>query len=203
MDLRLKYKAEQETFLEAQIREIGPSDTDNDEDTMTAEGSQSEASNRKYEHHIRGVKRPVCRRAFTWIYCMGQDRYAKLKGRIQSGVEYVRLEQPGRPQDIRTLVAIEWMDCFFKANAERLPNRDIFNLSDNYTKFEVYTEYKDKQKEGKCSAVSYTSFTRIWDTDFPKVKIPATNRFSACKVCAETKEKIKSALTPQVRGTPL
>lgn len=85
---------------------------------------------------------------------MGQDRYANLRRRIETGAVYNRLPCPGRPPDIRKLVATEWMDIFFKNTAECQPNRDIFNLPDNYLKIEVFTEYKEKQKEGKGSAIS-------------------------------------------------
>src|SRR5450759_3368139 len=72
-------------------------------------------------------------------------------------------------------------------NVESLPNKDHFHLLDNWTKFEVFEALKNESMLREATSMTYSWFCRIWNLEFPRVRIPKRSRFSTCAPCIEFK----------------
>ena len=103
------------------------------------------------------------------IFCrIRNDTYSKDKSTIQ-------------------LALVQWLNDFFMTNVESLPNKDIFHLPDNWTKLEVFEAFKLESSTREEASLTYSWFCRIWNVEFPRVRIPARSRFSTCGPCTEFK----------------
>lgn len=73
------------------------------------------------------------------------------------------------------------------------------------TKSDYYREYEAEAKGNHCQtegkeAVKLQTFLQIWRLEFPHLKIPIQKRLGKCKVCADLKEKLAAAQTPEDRA---
>jgi hypothetical protein len=145
----------------------------------------------------------VCRQAFKAVFCVGNDRIARIAK--ANGGDVLRLDLVGRPRNMKTLVLIEWLRDFFKTRVESLPNKNILHLPDNYTKWEICKLFNSQYgTRDETTKVQYEAFTRIWRQNFPHVKIPPVSRFSACADCEEFKTIRDKAISNVEKGmTPL
>ena len=64
------------------------------------------------------------------------------------------------------------------------------------TKSDYYREYVSEIKD----AVKLQTFLQIWRQEFPNLKIPRQKRLGKCKICADLKEKLAAAQTPEERA---
>ena len=76
---------------------------------------------------------------------------------------------------------------FFLTNMEGLRNKDILHLPDNWTKLEVFEAFKMESSLHEETSLTYSWFCRIWNSEFPRVRIPKRSRFSTCAPCTEFK----------------
>ena len=60
-------------------------------------------------------------------------------------------------------------------------------MSDNFTRHEVYQEYKDDMLLQDVPYVHYRHFNRLWRLQFNNVIIPRKVRMGVCSVCASLK----------------
>ena len=97
--------------------------------------------------------------------------------------------------------AISWMERYFRLNTDVMPTSGKLHLMDNYTRFEVYTLYKDDMLDSCQQFTSYSHFTRLWKNFFNNVKIPRKIRMGVCSVCANLKSKRQNAQCSTERGT--
>ena len=72
-------------------------------------------------------------------------------------------------------MAVSWMENYFAMN-EVLPTLGKMHLMDNYTRYEVFTLYKDDMLESNEQFASYSHFSRLWKNFFNNLKIPKTVR---------------------------
>ncbi len=125
-----------------------------------------------------------CRTGFKKLFSVGNNRLQRVShgmfSRFQKDV--FRKEKSGNH-----LSLVEWLKDFFKTNVESLPNKDIFHLPDNWTKLEVFDAFQNDSKMRKETSVTYSYFCRIWEKEFPRVRIPKRSRFSTCAPCTEFK----------------
>jgi hypothetical protein len=88
------------------------------------------------------------------------------------------------------------MEDFFSHNCEKLPNKDVSHLPDNFLKFEVWKIFKSKLSHfDQCAKMTYQFWCKIWEKYFLLVKIPKVNCFEACADCEEFKIIHEKAMT--------
>jgi hypothetical protein len=127
---------------------------------------------------------PICRRGFKKLYSIGNNRLQKICSDLFS---HSRFESGIREKSYTHLSLVQWLNQFLKVNVESLPNKGVFHLPDNLSKMQVFDEFQNEAFLRNEQGVTYSWFCRIWNQEFPKVKIPKRNRFSACSTCSEFK----------------
>jgi hypothetical protein len=86
-------------------------------------------------------------------------------------------------------------DCF-DLNCEKLPNKKIIHLLDSLSKRDVWNTFCSSFFSlKKVVQVSYWYWCKIWDKDFPHVKIPNVNGFRVYADCEEVKTIRDRAVT--------
>jgi hypothetical protein len=145
----------------------------------------------KKEYAVGNIK--VCRKAFKEVFCVGNSRLARVNSKYN---EDLKPDRGSKPRLLKTLVLTSWLKSFFETRVEMLPNKNVCHLPDNYSKYEVWKIYTSSLVDSdETCQFSYRSFMRIWKIDFPHVKIPPINRFSACADCVEFKTLRDKAIT--------
>lgn len=87
-----------------------------------------------------------------------------------------------------------WLEALKRDLGDQCPDSPDIYLPPA-TKTDYYQEYAAETKE----TVKLPSFLLIWRTEFPTLKIPRQKRLGKCKVCADLKEKLAAAQTPEER----
>ena len=100
-------------------------------------------------------------------------------------------------------MAVSWMENYFALNAEVLPTSEKMHLMDNYTRYEVFTLYKEDILESNEKFASYSHFSRLWKNFFNNVKIPKKVRMGVCSVCENLKSQRQRATNSSEQGTRL
>ena len=77
------------------------------------------------------------------------------------------------------------------------------HLMDNYTRYEVFTLYKEDMLESNEQFASYSHFSRLWKNFFNNVKIPKKVRMGVCSACANLKSRRQRATNSNEQGTRL
>lgn len=125
-----------------------------------------------------------CRRGFKKLYSIGNDRLQRLTTDIFCQRQHYRFV---REKSVTQLALVQWLNNFFMINVESLPNKDIFHLPDNWTKSDVFDAFKNDFLLRDETTITYSWFCRIWNLEFPRVRIPKRSRFSTCAPCTELK----------------
>lgn len=125
-----------------------------------------------------------CREGFKKLYSVGNDRLQKVS---QDIFFRIQPETFSKEKSSTQLALVQWLNDFFQINVESLPNKDIFHLPDNWTKFEVFEAFKNETLSREETTLTYSWFCRIWNLEFPRVRIPKRSRFSTCAPCTEFK----------------
>ena len=88
-----------------------------------------------------------------------------------------------------------WLQALQEDLGDKCPdNPDIYLPP--CTKSDYYREYVAEVRD----VVKLPTFLQIWRLEFPRLKIPRQKRLGKCKVCAELKEKLAAAQTPEERA---
>ena len=125
-----------------------------------------------------------CREAFKKLYSVGNDRLKRVSADIFCRIESDRFQ---REKSTTQLALEQWLNDFFSTNVESLPDKDIFHLPDNWTKLEVFEAFKADASLRESKSLTYLWFCRIWNIEFPRVRIPKRSRFSTCTSCTKLK----------------
>lgn len=118
------------------------------------------------------------------LYSIGNDRLQRLTTDIFCQRQHYRFV---REKSVTQLALVQWLNNFFMINVESLPNKDIFHLPDNWTKSDVFDAFKNDFLLRDETTITYSWFCRIWNLEFPRVRIPKRSRFSTCAPCTELK----------------
>ena len=86
-------------------------------------------------------------------------------------------------------LTLTFMEYFFEEACQQMPNPSgnnlLWHLPCHYTKNKVYNHYQTwcqvKKLDDKVKA-SYQYFTKIWQDEYPFVKIPERGHFAECNV---------------------
>jgi len=128
--------------------------------------------------------KPFCRKGFKKMFSVGNGRLQRISEDI-----FCRIV-PGtfiKEKSSAQLALVQWLNDFFITNVESLPNKDIFHLPDNWTKLEIFEAFKIESLIREEASMTYSWFCRIWNLEFPRVRIPKRSRFSTCAPCTEFK----------------
>lgn len=125
-----------------------------------------------------------CRQGFKKLYSVGNNRLQRVSEDIFCRV---RNETFSKDKSTTHIGLVQWLNQFFATNVECLPNKDIFHLPDNWTKLEVFDAFKNEVLSREEAGMTYSWFCRIWNLEFPRVRIPKRSRFSTCAPCTEFK----------------
>ena len=139
---------------------------------------------------------PICRSAFKIIHGLGNARLARVQKRLRCFRNPRLIGPVGQ-------MAVSWMENYFAMNAEVLPTSGKMHLMDNYTRYEVFTLYKEDILESNENFASYSHFSRLWKNFFNNVKIPKKVRMGVCSVCANLKSRRQRATNSSEQGTRL
>lgn len=148
----------------------------------------------------RVLGKAFCREGFKKLYSVGNTRLQRVSHNIFTRVEN---EVFCKEKSTAHLALVQWLKGFFERNVESLPNKDIFHLPDNWTKLEVFEEFKNESEIREDASVKYSWFCRIWTKEFPRVRIPKRSRFSTCAPCTEFKALRDKATLEAERGNVL
>ena len=151
-------------------------------------------------HYLSNYHDPVCQKCFMLVHRLGATRISRIHKRLDKNPRIDDHCGPKRVITMYALAAVSWMENYFKETCEKLPNSEMFHLTDNITKKDVYQEYKDN-----CTLpqhISYSHFTRLWKAQFNLVKIPRKHRMAVCSRCAELKSQKETAKTEADRSKP-
>jgi hypothetical protein len=131
---------------------IGKGEIQNDEE-ITNEGILSQArSNAKNEYKIFG--RPFYRLGFKNVFCVSNHMLERLNTLRNHDV--IMPKPVGRVRTSVSYILESWMEEFFSHNCEKLPNKDVSHLPDNFSKFEVWKLFKSKLSVfDQCANVTY------------------------------------------------
>jgi hypothetical protein len=124
------------------------------------------------------------REGFKKLFFVGNNRLQKVNANVFQRIENITF---CKDTSSTQLGLVQWLDDFFSRNVESLPNKDIHHLPDNWTKLEVYEEFKHETNFREEQDVTYSWFCRIWSQKFSRVRIPKRSRFSTCAPCTEFK----------------
>ncbi len=135
-----------------------------------------------------------CRKAFKLVFCVGNHMLDRLRRKKNQDV---MAERPlGRPKNALYFIVEQWMKDYFEFNCEKLPNKEIIHLPDSLSKWDVWKTFRSTFPSlEKAVQVNYRYWCRIWEKDFPHVKIPNVNRFGVCADCEEFKTIRDKAVT--------
>ena len=125
-----------------------------------------------------------CRIGFKKLYSVGNNRLQKVSEDIFCRIQPDTFQ---KEKSTTQLALVQWLNDFFLTNVESLPNKDIFHLPDNWTKMEVFEAFKIESSLREERSLTYSWFCRIWNSEFPRVRIPKRSRFSTCAPCTEFK----------------
>lgn len=128
--------------------------------------------------------RSFCREGFKKLFSIGNNRLQKITKNLFSRIQN---DTFCRDKLATHLTLVQWLNDFFARNVESLPNKDIFHLPDNWTKTEVFDAFQTETMMRQQQGITYTWFIRIWNKEFPRVRIPRRSRFSTCGPCTEFK----------------
>jgi hypothetical protein len=81
----------------------------------------------------------LCRQGFKKLFSVGNNRLQKVNANVFQRIENITF---CKDTSSTQLGLVQWLDDFFSKNVESLPNKDIHHLPDNWTKLEVYEEFK-------------------------------------------------------------
>ena len=138
----------------------------------------------------------ICRSAFKIIHGLGNARLARVQKRLRCFRNPRLIGPVGQ-------MAVSWMENYFAMNAEVLPTSGKMHLMDNYTRYEVFSLYKEDILESNEKFASYSHFSRLWKNFFNNVKIPKKVRMGVCSVCANLKSRRQRATNSSEQGTRL
>ena len=83
-----------------------------------------------------------------------------------------------------------YLQDYFKVNCDVMPNPTgnsaLLHLPANTTREMVYKKYRDYCAEKGLVEVSDGALSRLWNTHFKHVKIPAKGRFKECDAYVDT-----------------
>ncbi len=133
-------------------------------------------------YNVQG--KTFCREGFKRLYSVGNSRLQRISRDIFMRVQNDAVCKEKSPTQ---LSLVQWLHDFFSINVESLPNKDIFNLPDNWTKQEIFEAFKTDTLLRDETTTTYSWFCRIWNIEFPRVRIPKRSRFSTCAPCTEFK----------------
>lgn len=128
--------------------------------------------------------RPCCRKGFKKLFSIGNNRLQRISQNLFSRI---RNDTVCREKSTTHLTLVHWLNDFFGTNVESLPNKDVFHLPDNWTKAEVFDAFQTEAIGRGEPGITYSWFIRIWNKEFPRVRIPKRSRFSTCGPCTEFK----------------
>jgi len=139
-----------------------------------------------------------CRMGLKKLYSVGNNRLQRLAQDI-----FCRTEADPfcKEKSVTQLALVQWLSDFFMTNVESLPNKDIFHLPDNWTKLEVFEAFQMESLLREEASLTYSWFCRIWNLEFPRVRIPKRSQFSTCGPCTEFKALREKATLEAERST--
>jgi hypothetical protein len=86
--------------------------------------------------------------------------------------DVVMLKPVGRIRNNVSYILESWMEDIFNENCEKLPNKEVSDLPDNFSKLKVWKILKSKfQIFYLCANVTYRFSCKIWEKQFSFVKI--------------------------------
>lgn len=162
----------------------------------------------------------VCEVCWRLSYGIRFNKFKSLKEKFTSGVVVLEHGHSGRLNTSEsTMRLLEWMRSFFIKIGDHMPMSDNINLPSCLTRLDVYELAKFDLTQGglPCPCPSSSYMYKIWQKEFPKVKIPKViyylyyiyiasyavstkeSRFSMCDVCAGIKEARERTLNPMIR----
>lgn len=115
----------------------------------------------------------VCATAFRMVYGLRYNRFLSIQSKYSSGVilaEHGRLGK-GRLCE-STIRAISWLRMFVEKVGDHMPMKEEIHLPSCLTKADVYSLAADDLSQGGLECCGKSTFYRIWQREFPHVKIP-------------------------------
>lgn len=139
----------------------------------------------------------ACRDCFAFICGAGTRTIHRRVSEWSNGMNIWTRESARREEGIYTergANARIWIAKLQEELGDQCPD-----LPDIYlppcSKTDYYREYAAEIKE----AVKLQTFLQIWRVEFPNLKIPRQKRLGKCKTCADLKEQLAAAQTPEER----
>ena len=134
--------------------------------------------------------RQCCRVAFKIAHCVSNMRLHRVQHRVLNGNNPIEDDNLPSMKGASGRNAICWMKTYFKFNCEIMPTTNRLQLSDNYTRREVYHSYRLEMLNCREKYVTYSQFTRLWSSHFSNVIILRKVSMGYCSICAKSKERV-------------
>lgn len=144
----------------------------------------------------------MCQKCYAKVLGVGVSRVKRAVHSVNEGIIEVQGNEPhNKGAGVLQGIVIGWMQSYFDAYGESMPNTDRIHLGPT-TKQELFDDMKGELIDSKQiteTEVSYSYFCRIWKSHFHNVKIPAQPRMGKCKECTTLKERIQKERDPSAR----
>ena len=147
----------------------------------------------------------VCYKFYYMAYGVSYGYLFDCRKRVLEGrhtfVHGAKYEEDNRKISYKRETAVAWIKKYADEYGQPQPDKPEIHLSDGLTIEELWDEYLTSlgdNEESKQISLSY--WYKVFDRDCSMwLKIPSTNRFSQCDVCASFK-LLKEGLTKSQKG---
>ena len=148
------------------------------------------ASSTHVEYYL-ALRTKCCRVAFKIAHSIGNMRLQRIQLRLVKGSFIPFDMNSSGSKGLIGRHSINWMEIYFSKQCDIMPTTGRLHLSDNFTRREVYQEYKDDMLSQGVPYIQYRHFNRLWRLQFNNVVIPRKVRMGVCSICASLKSMAK------------
>ena len=107
------------------------------------------------------------------VYGLRYNRFLSIKRKFESNVVVAEHGGLGRGHlNDTTIRAISWLRMFAEKAGDRMPMNETIHLPSCLTKADVYMLAVDDVSQGNLECCPKSKFYKIWQSEFPHVKIP-------------------------------
>jgi len=132
------------------------------------------------------LSRYVCRIGFLTFHGITKYKYYSALKKLKNGVTFV-VHGNSDAEYKRTLhdMCYNFLNLYQTKYADVQPDTEEFHLPRHILKVDLYSAFLEHLQNTPYEIQpSYTTFRRVWEKDFPNLKIPKRTRLGKCDICA-------------------
>ena len=165
----------------------------------------------RYQFKINGVV--VCCRAWYELHGIPKTSFYRYKEKFENGVhQYVHGNTCTLRRGLQhTSLARALLNEFVENNSEKMPHRSRTMLDGSretqlvipstYKQVDILSEINSIiEQMGYGKKLSQSSFSRIWNKEYPHVTLTKTSEFSKCNFCSSIKARLEAKPTLEERA---